>query len=130
MQEVFLNVKGENKGHYAPGVISGNQLYISGQLSLDLDTRQVAQGGIEAHMALALHNVERVLQAAGLTRNDVVQCRVYITDVAHWDAINQVYREFFGDHRPARIVVPVPALHFGCLVEIEAVAECGSKTTV
>lgn len=123
MKQVFLDVKGENKGHYAPGVISNGMLYISGQLSLNLDTREVAVGGPEKHMELALYNVERVLKAAGLTKEQVVQCRIYISDVSYWDAINDVYREFFGEHIPARIVVPVPALHFGCLVEIEAVAE-------
>lgn len=123
MQEVTLNLKGENKGHYAPGVISNGNLYISGQLSLDLDTRKVAEGGPKEHMALALHNVERVLNEAGLSRENVVQCRVYISDVSYWNDINDVYKEFFGNHKPARIVVPVPALHFGCKVEIEAVAE-------
>lgn len=123
MRQIFLDVKGKNKGHYAPGVISGGTLYISGQLSLDLDTREVPGGGVEAHMAQALKNVERVLTAAGLTRENVVQCRVYITDIASWDRVNEVYKEFFGDHKPARVVVPVLALHFGCLVEIEAIAE-------
>lgn len=123
MQQVFLDVKGENKGHYAPGVISNGMLYISGQLSLDLDTREVVTGGPEAHMEQALCNVERVLKAAGLTKENLVQCRIYIADVSYWDAINEVYGKFFGEHMPARIVVPVPNLHFGCLVEIEAVAE-------
>ena len=123
MKEITLDVKGENKGHYVPGMISNGMLYISGQLSLDLDTRKAPEGGAEAHMAQALHNVERVLTAAGLGREDVVQCRIYIADVSYWDAVNQVYRDFFGSHRPARIVVAVPALHFGCLGEIEAIAE-------
>ena len=65
MKQVFLDVKGANKGHYAPGVISNGMLYISGQLSLDLDTREVAVGGPAEHMKQALINVERVLQAAG-----------------------------------------------------------------
>ena len=56
-------------------------------------------------------------------REQVVQCRIYVTDIENWDAVNRVYSEYFGNHKPARIVVPVPALHFGCLVEIEAVAE-------
>ena len=123
MKQVFFDAKGENKGHYAPGVISHGMLYISGQLSVDPDTRKVPQAEIDAHMELALSNVERVLKAAGLTREDVVQCRIYTTDIENWDRINAVYRDFFGAHRPARVVVPVPALHFGCLVEIEAVAE-------
>lgn len=123
MKKIIPETKGENKGHYTPGIVSNGMLYISGQLSLDPDTRQLPEGGVEAHMLQALLNVERVLNAAGLGRGDVVQCRVYIADIEYWDAINAVYRDFFGDHKPARIVVPVPALHFGCLVEIEAVAE-------
>ena len=123
MQKVTLKTAGENKGHYVPGMISNGMLYISGQLSIDLDTRKVPEGGVKEHMALALHNVERVLEAAGCTKNDVVQCRVYTSDVSCWDEINDVYREFFGEHMPARIVVSVPALHFSCKIEIEAVAE-------
>ena len=128
MKEVTIDAKGVNKGHYAPGVIAGGLLFISGQLSLDLDTRKPAEGGAAEHMKQALINLDRVLTSAGLGRESVAQCRVYIADVSYWDAINEVYGEFFGDHKPARIVVPVPALHFGCLVEIEAVAELPQKT--
>ena len=123
MREVSIDAKGVNKGHYAPGMIAGGLLFVSGQLSLDLDTRKPAEGGVREHMAQALANLDRVLKSAGLDRNSVAQCRVYIADVSYWDAINEVYAGFFGDHKPARIVGPVPALHFGCLVEIEAVAE-------
>ena len=117
-------ISGSNhKGHYTPGIISRGMLYISGQLSIDQDTRKVPAGGIQEHAKLALANLDRVLHMAGATRNDVVQCRVYVTDIEHWDSVNEVYAEFFGDHKPARIVVPVDKLHFGCLVEIEAIAE-------
>ena len=123
MKKVLLNADGENKGHYSPGIISRGTLYISGQLSIDLDTRKVADGGIDEHMKLALHNMERVLRAAELTRDHVVMCRIYVTDIDNWDRVNEIYSDYFGAHKPARIVVPVPALHFGCMVEIEAVAE-------
>ena len=123
MKLISPRYAGENKGHYSPGILSNGMLYISGQLSIDPDTRALPEGGAAAHAALALKNVERVLIEAGLTRNDVVQCRVYVADIAMWDAVNAVYAEFFGDHKPARAVVPVPSLHFGCLVEIEAIAE-------
>ena len=123
MKKVYLENVGENKGHYAPGVISNGNLYVSGQLSIDLDTRVVPEPDIDVHMNLALHNLERVLNAAGCSRNDVVMCRVYVSDMKYWDKVNEIYREFFGDHTPARIVITVPDLHFGCLVEIEAVAE-------
>ena len=123
MKEVFIDAKGTNNGHYAAGIISNGMLYISGQLSLDLDTREVCSGGIEEHAALALHNMERVLYAAGLTKENVVHCRVYLAGQAYWDSFNEVYGKFFGAHRPARIITAVPELHFGCLVEIEAIAE-------
>ena len=123
MKFVVPQYKGENKGHYSPGIISNGLLFISGQLSIDPDTRQVAQGRIEEHTRLALNNLDRVLKEAGVERSSVVQCRVYVSDIDDWDKVNVIYSEFFGEHKPARIVVPVSKLHFGCLIEIEAIAE-------
>ncbi len=127
MKAVELDVNGVNKGHYVPGIISHGLLFVSGQLSLDLDTRKVADGGVREHMKQALINLDRVLKAAKLTPNDVVQCRVYVVGMESWDDVNEEYANFFGEHRPARIVVSTKELHFGCLVEIEAVAECYSS---
>ncbi|HYE11178.1 MAG TPA: RidA family protein [Patescibacteria group bacterium] len=123
MKKIEPKYLGENKGHYTPGIISNGLLYISGQLSIDPDTRKLPEGGIEAHAKLALENVDRVLKEAGLLRSDIVLCRVYVSDIDQWDIVNQVYAEFFGEHKPARVVIPVGKLHFGCLIEIEAVAE-------
>ncbi len=127
MKAVTLQTSSENRGHYVPGMIAGGMLYISGQLSLDPVTRKVAEGGIREHMRQALANLDAVLRAAGVTRRDVVQCRVYIAGIGGWDDANDEYRNFFGDHKPARIIVSTQELHFGCLVEIEAVAECAQK---
>ena len=123
MKLVCPPFKGENKGHYSAGVISKGMLYVSGQLSIDPDTRQVCQGDIKAHTRLALDNVDRVLKEAGVRRDQVVFCRVYTPSVEYWRPINEVYAEFFGSHKPGRVVVSTPDLHFGCLVEIEAIAE-------
>ncbi len=111
------------KGHYSPGVLVGNTLYISGQLPMDPVTGQLVAGGIEAQTKAALGNVERVLTAAGLAKTDVVMCRVYIPDMAYWDTVNDIYADFFGEHKPARVIVPTRELHHGALVEIEAIAE-------
>ncbi|EHS56037.1 RidA family protein [Paenibacillus kribbensis] len=127
MKKIEPKYCGENKGHYAAGIISNGMLYISGQLSMDPDTRKLPDGGIEAHSKLALENVDRVLKEAELCRHDVVQCRVYVSDIDQWDVVNQIYAEFFGEHKPVRTVVPVGKLHFGCLVEIEAIAEVNQK---
>ena len=114
-------------GHYVPGVISNGMLYISGQLPVDPATGQMCKGNVSDHAKTALHNVERILSAANLSRENVVQCRVYIPDVAYWDEVNKVYADFFGDHKPARVVVPSRNLHGGALVEIEAIAELEVK---
>ena len=123
MKLVCPPFKGENKGHYSAGVISKGMLYVSGQLSIDPDTRQVCQGDIKAHTRLALDKVDRVLKEAGVRRDQVVFCRVYTPSVEYWRPINEVYAEFFGSHKPGRVVVSTTDLHFGCLVEIEAIAE-------
>ena len=119
-------------GHYTPGVISGGMLYISGQLPKDPGTGQIPEG-LEAQVRQALANVESILKAAGAEKRDVVMCRLYIPDMAMWNSTDRIYAEFFGEHRPARVVVPTRELHFGALIEIEAVAElpqnCGSENT-
>lgn len=111
------------RGHYTPGMICGNTLYISGQTSADPATKMPVAGGFEAEMQMALHKMESVLKAAGCTKESVVMCKLYLTSMELWDRANQVYGEFFGDHKPARIVLPVGPLSNGCQVEIEAVAE-------
>ncbi len=109
-------------GHYTPGVVHGDTLYISGQLSIDPATGKPAVGGVKAEAAQALKNLHTVLKAAGVEKTDVIMCRVYVPDVAYWAEFNEVYSEFFADHKPARVVVPSNNLYAGCLVEIEAVA--------
>ena len=111
------------RGHYTPGMICGNTLYISGQTSADPATKMPVAGGFEAEMQMALHKMESVLKAAGCTKESVVMCKIYLTSMELWDRANQVYGEFFGDHKPAWIVLPVGPLSNGCQVEIEAVAE-------
>ena len=110
-------------GHYSPGVIANGMLYISGQLPIDHETGKLACGGVAEHAAAALRNVEAVLRLAGAEKEDVVLCRVYIPDVALWDEVNRAYAAFFGEHKPARVIVPTRELHHGALVEIEAIAE-------
>lgn len=73
-------------------------------------------------MTQTLANVKAVLDAAGTDITRLVQVRVYIVDIALWPEFNEIYAQWCGDARPARAVVPVPHLHYGCAVEIEAVA--------
>lgn len=122
MKPVHTEYSKNGKGHYVPGMIHNDTLYISGQLSLDLETGEVVEGGIAAETKKALANMELVLNEAGLTKEDVVMVRLYTSDVENWSIINDEYSKYFGEHKPARAVVPTRELHYGCLVEIEAVA--------
>lgn len=127
MQIVNPHFLRENKGHYVPGMIAGGLLFISGQLSIDPDTGVVPKGGADVHARLALNGMDRVLKEVGLTKGDVAFCQVYVVGVENWDAVNKEYAAYFGDHKPARVITPVNSLHFGCLVEISAVAEMPKK---
>lgn len=123
MREILIDTKAVNKGHYVPGMISRGMLYISGQLPMNHETGMMETGDIAAQTGMALHNVDLVLKAAGTSREFVTMCRIYIPDMTMWDEVNMIYAAFFGEHRPARVVVPTRDLHHGVLVEIEATAE-------
>ena len=123
MEKVY--VKGANPpvGHYTPGIISGGMLYVSGQLPIDPFTGEKSTGDIVCQTKRTLENVRLVLESAGTSVDKVVKLNVFVSDISYWDKVNDVCKEFFGEHKPARIVAPVPELHYGLLVEIDAVAE-------
>jgi 2-iminobutanoate/2-iminopropanoate deaminase len=112
-------------GHYSQAVASGGLVFVSGQLPLDPVSGRIEAETVEDQTLCALRNMEAVLRAAGSSKDDVLKVTVYIPDIGKWGAVNAVYATFFGDHRPARSVVPTRELHFGALIEIEAVARMG-----
>lgn len=106
-------------GHYSPVVEHNGVLYISGQLP---KTEDGIPADIEEQTRLVLDKLDHLLTHSGSDRNHVLQVRIYVPDVAYWDAVNKEYAAFFGSHRPARCIVPSRELHHGCLIELEAVA--------
>ena len=107
-------------GHYSPIVEHGGTLYISGQIPRRADGS--IPEGITAQTQLVLEKLGSLLTAAGSSTDRVVQVRIYLPDIALWEEVNQLYADFFGSHKPARCVVPTTPLHYGCLIELEAVA--------
>ena len=67
-------------------------------------------------------NLSEILKAAGSDIDQVIKTTIYVSDIELWDRVNAVYSSFFGEHRPARAVVPTRDLHFGFQIEIEAIA--------
>lgn len=110
------------KGHYSPGIEHNGLIYVSGQLPMDLETREPFTGSIEEQTELALSNVEAVLHAAGSDLQHVLQMTIYVSDIGLWAKVNEHYALVMGEHRPARAIVPVKDLHFGTKIEIQAIA--------
>jgi reactive intermediate/imine deaminase len=110
------------RGHYSQAVVHAGLVYVAGQLPIVPADPERRLEGFEAQARQVLDNVIAILEAAGSGAGSVLKATVYIADVAHWPAFNALYAERFGAHRPARTVVPVAALHYGYLVEMDAIA--------
>lgn len=109
-------------GHYSQAIEHNGTLYISGQLPVDPDTGEKVYGPVSDQAMRVLKNIDLILNAAGSSKNQVLKMTLYIPDISLWDEVNEVYSDFFGDHKPARVVVPTRGLHFGVSIEIDAIA--------
>lgn len=108
-------------GPYSPAVVSGNTVYVSGQIPRSADGKIVADS-IEAATRQSLENLRAVLTAAGCTPSHVLKTTVFMIDLGEFDGMNKTYAEFFGEHRPARSTVQVSKLPAGSRVEIDCIA--------
>jgi 2-iminobutanoate/2-iminopropanoate deaminase len=109
-------------GHYSQAMVHNGLVYVSGQLPIDPQTGEKQTGSIEAQTRLVLRNLSAILEASGSSLKRVLKVTVYISDISLWGKVNEVYAEIFGDHRPARAIVPTRDLHFGFKIEMDAVA--------
>ena len=122
LRHVAPDVMAAPGGHYSHGVVAAGLVFVAGQLPIAPDGKKLSDASFEVQVQQVLANVEAVLTAAGSSVAQLVQVRVYITDIALWPEFNRLYAAWAGDARPARAVVPVPVLHYGFKLEIEAVA--------
>ena len=109
-------------GHYSHAVRAGGFVFVAGQLPVAPDGRKLNDEPFEAQARQVLANVAAALRSAGSGIDKLVQVRVYITDIGRWPEFNSIYAQWAGSARPARAVVPVPLLHYGFLLEVEATA--------
>ncbi|MFC7060792.1 RidA family protein [Halobacillus seohaensis] len=122
MKSIFEVENLKSNGHYALATIHDHTVYISGQFAIDPETRERKFGAIEDETSQALKNVEMIVEAAGSKKEHILRINLYIPDVKLWDRVDEVYKEFFGEHKPARTVIPTNKLHFGFKIEIDAIA--------
>lgn len=110
------------KGHYAQAVRHDGLVYVSGQLPPGSDGMPLPEAGFEAQAQSALDNLFAILHAAGSGPQRLLKVTAYIVGIENWPKFNAIYAAAMGEARPARSVVPVPELHYGYLIEIDAIA--------
>lgn len=109
-------------GHYSQAITHQGLVYVSGQLPIKPDSPDKKVGTIEEQTLQALRNVEQILLTANSCKDRVIKVTVYISDITLWGKVNEIYSQFFDNHKPARVVVPTNELHYGFQIEIDAIA--------
>jgi 2-iminobutanoate/2-iminopropanoate deaminase len=109
-------------GPYSQGIVAGNLVFTAGQIPLDPATGELVDGDIGVQTGRVLNNLRAILEAAGSGLHHVLKTTVYLADMNDFPAMNAVYAEAFGTHRPARSTFAVKTLPKNARVEIDAVA--------
>lgn len=112
-------------GPYSQAVEANGTLYISGQVPIDPATAKVIDGGIVEQTEQVMKNIGAILQAAGYSYKDVVKSTCLLSDMANFQAMNEVYGKYYPENSPARAAYGVVKLPLGVLVEIETIAVKG-----
>jgi reactive intermediate/imine deaminase len=107
---------------YVPGTKKGSLVFTSGQVALDKNGNLVGKGDVRAQTRQVLQNLQAVIEAGGAKLSDVMKTTVFLSDINHFAAMNEVYAEFFGNSKPARSTVQALLARPDLLVEIEAIA--------
>lgn len=110
------------RGPYSPAVRAGDFIFVAGQLAIDPVSNEMTLGAIEHETRVTLLNIQRILEAAGATLDDVVKVNVYLRDGNDFNAMNSVYTQFFSERRPARTTVEVKFAHPEMKIEIDCIA--------
>jgi reactive intermediate/imine deaminase len=108
-------------GPYSQAVRDGNTVYLSGQIPLDPETMELVAGDMRAQIERVFANLSAVAEAAGGALNDIIKLTVYLTDLGHFQLVNEIMTQVFREPYPARAAVGVAQLPKGAQVEMDAV---------
>jgi 2-iminobutanoate/2-iminopropanoate deaminase len=115
-------------GPYSQAVVADGVLYCSGQVPLDPDTGELVEGGIAEQARRCLESLDAVCRAAGTQLSEAARIGIYLTDMARFAELNDVYASFFSEPFPVRTTVGVAALPKGALVEMDATVPLGQES--
>ena len=110
-------------GPYSQGIKTGNLVFTSGQLPIDISTGKLVSDDIKEATKHCLNNISSVLEAAGTSLDKVVKTAVFLKNLDDFTAMNEVYSSYFSENSPARSCIQVAKLPMDAIVEIEAIAE-------
>jgi reactive intermediate/imine deaminase len=108
-------------GTYSQAVRAGDTLWVSGQIPLDPNTKELVSGDMEAQVRRVFDNLQAIVAAAGASFDHVVKATIYLTDLSHFALVNKVMAEYFREPYPARAAVGVAALPRGAQIEVECI---------
>jgi len=114
-------------GHYSQATVHAGLVHVAGQLPIDPSTGEHRKASITEETEQVLDNLEAILAAAGSGLQHLLDVTIFVTDIALWSDVNEVYARRLGDHRPARAVVPIKELHHGFHIELKAVAAVATE---
>lgn len=123
MQAIHTEKAPKAIGPYSQAIKVGNLVFASGQVPIVPATGEFVEGGIKEQTRQSLTNAKAILEEAGTSLSKVVKTTVYLSDMANFAAMNEVYAEFFAQPYPARSAVAVKTLPKNALVEVECIAE-------
>jgi 2-iminobutanoate/2-iminopropanoate deaminase len=121
-KQAITTPKGKPIGPYSLGIAVGDLVFVSGQIALDAATGKLVAGDVSAQTRQALENAKAILEAAGLAFAHVVKTTIFLTDMADFAAVNEVYKGYVAEPYPARSTIAVAALPMAAKVEIEMIA--------
>lgn len=122
MKVVATKTAPEAIGPYSQAIIHNGLVYTSGQIAIDPATSQMVGGGVEAEAKQVFTNLKNLLEASGSGMDRVVKTTLFLANMDDFATVNQIYADFFCNHKPARSTVAVKTLPKNALVECEAIA--------
>jgi 2-iminobutanoate/2-iminopropanoate deaminase len=126
-RKAITTPKGRAIGPYSLAIESGDLVFVSGQIALDAATGKLVEGDISAQARQVLENAKAILDAAGLSFAHVLKTTIFLTDMADFAAVNEVYKAYVSEPYPARSTIAVAALPMAANVEIEMIASRSAK---
>ncbi len=109
-------------GPYNQAILTGNTLYVSGQIPIDPSSGEMIVNSIEEETRMVMTNLGKILEKAGMDYNNVVKCTIFVNDMNNFALVNEVYGSFFSENPPSRETVEVSRLPKDSRVEISCIA--------